>query len=346
MTPPVRLYEPAAAEAAMATVSAARATVDGASTRRVAPKDFELTRPVATGAISPGHALPYCWNLPNRELLCTLHDDPAPLFGRPFLYGAQRATAREVAAVPFARLDGLFEPHDADARFIFVLSPGRVGSTLLQALLRCAVPRTVSEPDALTQLVPVRGKWAKDAGLRRSLFWHSVSAFRRTRLADDPPPDPVIVKTRSQVNGAARELVDTFPASRFVYVTREPSAWARSTFRAFALPADRAAGRLLQGVRAAARLVESGADALILSYEAIVADPPAAVASIIGRAVTDAERAAMAATMARDSQAGTGLSRSRIAGPTADEEAWIAEFDRAWAAIRPAALIDRAGLDI
>lgn len=338
-------FGPAKDRPRIGTAYAAISPVSSNVVRRVSPGDFTLEDGVPLGSIPRELTLPYCWNLETRELLCTVHIRPADVLDKPFLYGAQRDQARVVASIPLVRLNDLFGEHDPDAPFIFVLSPGRTGSTLFQALLQCVVPRAVSEPDTLTQLAAEQDKWRDDPGLAKRLLWHSVSAFRHTYI-EDAEPGPVAIKVRSQVNGIAGQLMRVFPKAKFVFLTRERTAWARSTFRVFGMSPEDVAARLRQAVNTIDRLKKVRPDVAILDYDAIVADPVGSVEAIIDREVTETERAAILATMARDSQAGTRVGRERTAKTGVDETQWLADFEAAWAKVRPHATIERLELAV
>ncbi len=325
------------------TAYAAISPVSSNIVRRVGPADFTLEDGVPLGSIARELALPYCWNLETRELLCTIHIRPADVLDKPFLYGAQRDQARVVVSIPLVRLNDLFGEPDAEAPFIFVLSPGRTGSTLFHSLLQCVVPRAVSEPDTLTQLAAEQDIWRDDPGLAKRLLWHSVSAFRHTYI-EDAEAGPVAIKARSQVNGILPHLVRIFPKATFVFLTRERTAWARSTFRAFGMSPEDVAGRLRQSVNTIDRLKKARPDATILDYDAIVADPVGSVEAIIGRTATDVERTALLAVMQRDSQAGTNVARDRTEKAATDEEKWLVDFEAAWEKGRPKATIERLGL--
>lgn len=315
-------------------------------TIQVQPTDFRLGPPMPIGRLPTAFALPYCWDLANRELYATLHLRPHAVLEEPFLYGAQRKHARVLARIPFDRLDGLFGPADPTISPLLIFSIGRTGSTLLDSLVRCVTPRAVSEPDTLTQLASAGEPFA---GLpietRRAMLWHSISAFAHTYL-EGGEGALLSLKMRSQVNGIAADLVDAFPRARHVFMFRNRRDWAKSTFRVFNLPPPRAAGRLLQGIRTYDRLRAAKADVALLWYEEIVADPKAAVARILNRKLTAEMDARIAATMRVDSQAGTGVSRDRAGKGRSEEEAWMAEFEQVWANIRPAGLLTKHGLDL
>ncbi len=122
------------------------------STRLASPREFEFTDGVPVRTFPKSLALPFCWDLDAQEMLFTLLLKPQVVLDRPFLYEGQRDLARMIACVPLQKLNRIFGEYDPDAPLTFLMSIGRTGSTLFHSLLKVAVPRSISEPDTLTQV--------------------------------------------------------------------------------------------------------------------------------------------------------------------------------------------------
>ena len=334
---------PGAAPAATAHLATLRREVPPLAV--AAASDFELGEAIPLGSLPRGHVLPYAFDLAARDLLMTLHLRPEVPLAAPFLYAAQREGTRVAVRVPWDGLDAAFGPPDRGARPILVFSPGRTGSTLLDELLGCAMPLTVSEPDTGSQLGVLRPGFARlGPALHERLVWHALAPL----LARAPAGAPCAIKFRSQANGAIGDMIRVFPRARFVFMLRRRTAWARSTFRAFRHRPEQAVGNLLAALKALQLLVRSDAERHILFYEDLVAAPEAALAGVLGREapLPPDVAARVAQVMAGDSQRGTAVSRDRTAREAEGEAEWLAAFDALWAERKPTTLLDELRLDL
>ena len=291
-----------------------------------------------------GLSIPYAYDLEGRTLLLTLHAGLGGVLSHPFLYGGQREMTRVVARIGFSDLPAALGPMATDARPVLVFSVGRTGSTLFKQLIGCVTPRSISEPDAITQLGDQVA--AVPEADRRALVYYAMAPLLDLRLPGGAD-GRCVIKLRSQVNGLAAEVAQAFPAAKYVFMLRERHAWARSTFRAFGMKPAYAANRLAQALRALRLLQTSGVDLSLIPYEGLVADPHATIGRLMGAdPASDPalyERISAAATA--DSQAGHGLSRERTSRQPAGEAAWMAAFDVAWQACRPEKLVRALGVD-
>ncbi|WP_205648157.1 dienelactone hydrolase family protein [Actinomadura rubteroloni] len=299
--------------------------------------DFTLAEPLPLRRVPADKLLPYAFDLDARELVLTFHADVGAAAREPFLYVEQRTNARYVVRVPFEHLDRAFGPPDPAAAPILIFSIGRTGSTLLNALLGCATSRAYSEPDAVTQLALRRPEFAAlGTATHRNLAWHALSALL-------PSGGGCAVKFRSQAARAMPDVLDAFPSARFIYLLRERRAWGRSVHRAFpGTDSDEAARELLDGVRSLALMRSADVESHVVHYEDLVAAPEHVVAQLLGTPDLSPETTArITAVMARDAQAGSEIGRTSAAPEPRGERRWLADFDAAWAKIRPAHLIDR-----
>ncbi len=323
-----------------------RVSADKMST--VKPDDFDYGAAVPLGRFPAAVALPFAFDMETQDLLFTLHVVPSKLLHAPFLYAAQREMARGAARLPLASLPGIYGEPSAELRPVLIFSLGRTGSTLLERLLGCVTARCISEPDTLTQLANHRQQFAVLAeATRRAMIYYSVAPFLHVAVPGSENMRCVI-KLRSQVNGIAGDVADVLPRAKYVFMVRERTAWARSTFRSFRLAPQNVVERLLGGIAAIAALRARGVDLDVVSYEELVGDPVAFVSRIAGADLAkDAALAArLGAVMNTDSQAEHRLARDRTSVPLEGEAAWMAEFERLWAERRPSEKLANLGLHL
>ena len=312
------------------------------------PDDFELEEPMPLGVVPRRHVLPYCFDFEAREMLLTLHLQPAPLLEEPFLYAAQRSRARAVIRIPWAQLDRALGTPDRQARPILIFSIGRTGSTLLDSLLGCATPRSISEPDTATQLGQNRRDLlALGPALHDRLVAHAIAPLFTAEFGA-PPEAPCAIKLRSQANGALPDLARVYPRARFIFMLRQRLPWARSTYRAFRMKPENAVGRLMEGLRNLRQLLQCGVDYQVVHYEEVVADPQATLARVLGLdlPLDPALAARIEAAMQADSQQGSAVSRERTSRAAPDEAAWMASFETEWQARAPRQLLKELQLDL
>jgi hypothetical protein len=307
--------------------------------------DFEVGPVQPLRRFPRASALPYAFDFDERQLLFTLHLRPLDVLDQPFLYAAQRQKTVVVGRVPWGHLDELFGAPKQDISPVFIFSIGRTGSTLLEAIIRRFTSRTVSEPDTVTQLA-VNGRRLESLSeeIRRQLYWHALSPFLSSACGGNSEL-PWTIKLRSQANMAIADIVRTFPRAKYVFMLRKRLPWARSTYRAFRLSPEVAAGRLRNGMMALHTLSKSAVDSIVVDYADVVTDPLSIVGKLIN--IPDANEAAaqIASTMASDSQANTAVSREKTSRIDPDED-WLRAFESAWQRVRPGKIIDSLGVEI
>lgn len=311
-----------------------------------ATEDFTLGPAVPIGHFPRNVALPYAWDLDRQELLFTLHVGLSGVLAAPFLYAGQREMARAVARIKLAALPRIYGPPDPDAAPVLIFSLGRTGSTLLEKLIGCVTARSISEPDAITQIAIHRRKFAElDAQEQQGMIAYAIVPFFHVQIPGAEEARCVI-KFRSQVNALAGPVAQVFAKAKYVFMVRERTAWARSTFRAFRLSPAAVVERLLQGLQSVQTLRQAGVDLSVIAYEDMVADPRAAVSSLTGTDIAGnpALAARIAETMAQDSQADHRLSRDATSKKAEGEDEWMERFAALWAERRPGALLDELDL--
>lgn len=160
-----------------------------------------------------------------------------------------------------------------DPTFLFVLCPPYSGSTLLWQLL-CTSPRVSALPGEgqflpeLQELMRA-GPWRRDQQLpwpQIRAVWESYWDMGKPLLLEKSPPNII----------RAAELARHFQPARFIIMVREPLAHAEGLMRRNGWSAERAArfSAMCLGVQLEnARQLQH---TLVLTYEALVADPAAA----------------------------------------------------------------------
>jgi len=278
----------------------------------------------------PELALPYCVDIVRRQVLFTNHDAAgfACVRGAAFMFGEQLATAVGVHGVSFEQLGAFAAGGMAPPLLVF--SPGRTGSTLLVRVLSACGLSCASEPDVLTQLgqIPEAQIVACGDGLREMLARAVIG-----RLVD-VLGGGVCIKLRSQANERPLVLAGGAAGGRVVFMLRRARDWAESRHRSFAEPPGAVAAVLRQAVDALDKLQFAGLDFAVLWFETLVADPRAAVAACAPGLRFDGD--AVRAALSRDSQEGTMVSRSALAGFRGDS-GFDTAFEAAWQVARAGA---------
>lgn len=320
------------------------------------PGDFVRGPEVAAQVFPLSRATAYAADFEARELHFTCCSTDAPLLAAPFFYQAQRKHALSVTRVAFDRLADIYPDTERDdLRPLIVMSIGRCGSTLLNRLLVVDGSVAVSEPDVFSQAAGLAGRGAGHFGRPEQQVRDDAKAVLRATVQSlrtwaDVPADRLVVKLRSQANGAAEQIATAFPQARFVFVFRELEGWVRSFVRAFGHAAPMLVRNLATGVRACNMLRRRGVDLTVVSYEALITNPADNVQRVLMRqgGLTRAQVAMIETVVSQDSQAGTSISRAsrrqRESTSCDDEQQTWTEFRALWAEKRPAAAITALGL--
>lgn len=161
--------------------------------------------------------------------------------------------------------------------YLFVLCPPYSGSTLLWKLL-CTSPHVAALPwegQFAPELVDVmrEGQWKRETRLpwpRIKAVWESYWDRRKPVLLEKSPPN--LIRTA--------EIERHFQPVQFVIMVRNPYAQAEGLMRRNGWQARRAATFATMCLRAQLENRRRLADALTLTYEALVADPAAACARL------------------------------------------------------------------
>jgi len=296
--------------------------------------DFTL-RPVrCLDRLEPqDRAIIYCFDAAAERALFTLCDDLPAMLQAPFLYEAQFNGARQIVTVPFERLDECVQAPGAQPSFVF--SIGRCGSTLLSALLGSIGVPSVSEPDILTQLAeyPPHDVSPGTMALLVRACVASLSAHCGQTF---------VVKLRSQCSRIAVDIARAWAGAQVIFMLRAPIPWAMSRYRAFGETPDFLARLLARSIENYHHLAQAGCDPKLVWYEDLQSRPAATLAAL--GLLNGGCEAPLAAIMARDAQHGSHLSKCTLPAKSMGEDG-RREFEAAWRAVCPTALIERYGLE-
>ena len=276
-------------------------------------EDFALGEPLERPG--GGHWTPYALDADLRTLHWSRTPEPAASYDAPFLYLAQYRHADALGTSCPLRL-----PEAGGGRRTFVFSVGRCGSTLLTRMAEAGGLAALSEPDALVAL-GVRPKGCRERGDK--LYAPLLDAVIRSSGLD--PSARTLVKLRAQHSTPDHlsRIRRALPEADFVFVFREPRAWARSMVGHFGLDVDRLLALYDGAARACAEALASGAQARVLLFEDMANDG-AATATALGLADD--------LTVPCDSaQSGTRLARKPE--PDADGLRTVDAFMREWPGI-------------
>jgi hypothetical protein len=298
----------------------------------LAADDFilHLEAVFAAGMLPPG-ALAYCLDLVRERALFSCHtrQDLQRILAAPFMYTEQFLRTRSITSVPLESLAESLPPAEA-MQPTLVFSPGRTGSTLLVRMLTASGVAAVSEPDMLAQMAQLPGERAKTLppGTREALC-HACVALLTRELGPRP-----VIKLRSHCNERPLVLVEALPGCRAVFMLRGVAEWALSRHRVFQESPMDVAFTLRHAVDALDKLRASCADFVVVWFEDLLAHPRETLRAVAPHANPDP--AGIAAALRADSQEGTIIARSEVAGRPTDEN-FLPAFPAAWREARAGA---------
>jgi hypothetical protein len=315
------------------------------------PSDFEFTEGKAIDpgrVIADPLVSLYCLDHANRRALFVEITAGVDLTQAPFLYQAQYEYAERLIAVPYETLHQLADQISLDGRrLILVYSVGRSGSTLLGAALN-SIKGTInlSEPDVFTQLVGLRQLQGIDEA-EVSMLVQSCTKLLCKGMEQTPDPDFWVIKFRSFVIELGDVLHAHFPDAKNIFLYRNAEGYLASSMQAFVGVMDtpefrtfiqgwlstlvptiakhvREGGPLLSFSSISAwlwlrtmerymQLQEQGMPGLAIRYEDLQSAPHETIEKIIefcGLPSRDLEDVYQ--VFARDSQAGSALSREKV----------------------------------
>ena len=287
------------------------------------PTDFVLDagRAVDRSRMFDADVSPYCFDFADRKLFCVSTPN---IKGAPFLYQAQRQSARSVIKVPFEALP------EAPASPTLIFSIGRCGSTLLHKAFSGAGVPSVSEPDYFRQVVIQR---PHDYALREVVG-------RATPLLSCST-----IKLHAECDNAPLMVAGAFRTPRVMFILRDPVDWAASVRRVTRDGNPRRAAELLRTLVGGLDVLTREYDVLICYYEDFRELTARYVNSLLAWMGSPAKiRPALASEIAaRDAQEGSIASRAAV-DDVPEDPAFRAAFRSEWSKLRPAALVERLNL--
>ncbi len=342
------------------------------------PADFELSAPFPLARFPADVALPYACDLTAGALLFTLHVAPWHVLAAPDLRHAQREAASAAAWLNVTDAARLSPAAATEAEPVFVFVLGQLDTRQLDAALRRVSPRVVTAPGLLDQLAALAsGAQPPLPQPLAVLLRIAVASWGRVRLPGGLD-GRCVVRLSAECIGLAGVLGTVFRRATWLFVVSPPHRWDCALVEAAPRQAVR---ELLAGVQALRRLTRIGADLRVLSFEALLADPdaampgpaapPASTGGAGGPAAKDAPARADRGMTARHVPAGDGRGEDSPAAsvepsvtPTSQagcdavspalqarrspvqEAAWRARFERLWSAQRPTAVLQALALDL
>lgn len=209
-------------------------------------QDFELRESGQTDAreiLTNERISFYAFDFENNRAVFVETDSPEELSQAPFYYQAQYENAIRVVTIPMETMIGLAQSVTLDdSKLIFLQSMGRCGSTLASKIL-AQLPGVISmsEPDALTQLVVARFMQPDQKEMVSMLLDASIRLLCKT-----PASTAWVIKGRSWVIELGDWLQELYPRARSVYLYREAESWIKSNLSAFLIDVERTPEELHQ----------------------------------------------------------------------------------------------------
>jgi hypothetical protein len=290
------------------------------------PGDFRLgpARPVSS-ATGMGSIVPYCLDILRRRSLYVGGVDLPAMRRAPFYYLHARNKAQFVVSVPWARQSVFDQAPDENP--VYVFSAGRVGSTLLCAVLERADVPSLSEPDFYTQLanpfvrlVPGR--------LQAAAISAAYALSRDLMAAFAVEGRPLVVKLRSECCRVPRHVLFGARQPRTIFMTRDFESWARSSLRVFRRTPSQLVERYVGAARCYAQLCLLGPCHLV-RYENLLANPEDVCAGLSRFLGVPMPPAAAHAALQHDAQHASPLDQGRRP-PRIDVEDHVAATLRIW----------------
>ena len=295
----------------------------------------------------------YCLDEQTRQMIFVETPPEVDLSAAPFYYQAQFEHAYRLIALPYEALHDLAKKHPPqDEALILIYSVGRCGSTLLSQIFN--LPDQVlslSEPDIFTQIVLLR----EPDGSRDQELAELLASCVAVLCKASPQKRPSVwaFKFRAFCIQIADLLYRNHPKAKSLFLYREAESWAHSSVRAF-LASGQANEHMMQGfwevmtrfvpllpvymtktstglsatevltliwlsiMQRYLSLYKQGLPICATRYEDLVTAPEAVIQALFHYCdLPLPEPARLAQVLAKDSQAGSVLSRARVQQPKA-----------------------------
>lgn len=275
---------------------------------------------------NPGIPVIYAFSEDLKNALVTLHQSREKLIEAPFFYQSQIADAKVGGCVLSTSLHHLFQNRPVTP--LFVISPGRVGSTLFSNILKCGQLPCLSEPDVLSSFKIARYTESSPTDKQRftELLKLSIESFYAVTGAPR-----FAIKLRSYSATLIPLLAGLFPHGKYIFLFRNIEKWAVSMVRAFGYDEKVLAWVINQNIQALRRTQAAGVKVLIVNYDNLLAEPEAVIGNVHRYLASEFEfkMATALHAMAFDSQQGTRLERAAQSEKTVNK-AIVTSFMTQW----------------
>jgi hypothetical protein len=251
----------------------------------------------------------------------------------PFFYQWQRGNIKELYSIPFSQYRKI-NIEKKSVKPFFVFSIGRCGSTLLVNLCKSLGKKTISEPDYLADIKNRICENQTKENISRILQWN-------TNLFSDLFGKTPLIKLRGSSINDIEIFVDTFPDSQYIFMLREPIAWAKSNMKAFNDSPKELAEYLKQGVESYDKFIQLGIKPNLIWYEDLVNDPSETLQSIFNdSSLINSKKEMILEVMSKDSQEGSSISQGQLAKIELKSE-FLDSFKQHWINICPIEIIEK-----
>ncbi|MDO7413088.1 hypothetical protein Q5X48_14860 [Acinetobacter baumannii] len=308
------------------------------ATKILEQKDFETIAESVEGFNNfPTSLLPTIIDWEKNEILLSDIDSLDSLNKFPFFYQWQRNKINNLYVLPFEFLQKSSLVNN-NVSPIFVFSIGRCGSTLLVNLCESLGIKTISEPDFLANISERIGSNHSEETISEILKWNTnlFSPFFGTSP---------LIKLRGSSIKDIEIFSKIFPNSKYIFMLREPMAWAKSNIKAFNDDPISLAYYLKEGIEAYKKLFNLNLNLSLIWYEDLVDKPEEILCSLFGEKNFPVNyRSLIKDVMSKDSQEGSTISQSELAKRNINHN-FLEEFKRSWIEIYPEDLIKEFNLN-
>lgn len=197
--------------------------------------DISIVSPKIINRFSIKYNFPfiYCYNMNFEDVLFSLHNKKTAdiILNSPFCYMAQLSTADFWCYSKTETLKTLINTSINDVNPVFIVSPGRVGSTLLNKILNEIGLKSLSEPDVLSNSF-LKYKYEQGDLNYKTQFLNTLK-FTINSFQLITNTLQFGIKLRGQNSPLVDLFYELWPNAKFIFIFRNIENWAKSTLRAF-----------------------------------------------------------------------------------------------------------------